>query len=154
MPDICGFLENPTLPSGRRYCEWYRTYLGPKYCPDRSSEFLGLPAATLAWLTPQDCYALRCSMLHQGYDDLTGQRCRDVLNEVIFISPGSNYKGMYAHCIRLSNVTINGRHFDDAVVLKVENFCEDMCEAVANWHSTVTENLPVIERMNELLRVY
>ncbi len=146
LPDICGHLQYGDIGSQARYCKWFRANLGNKYCPEN--------LAPLAWLSPEDCYALRCALLHLGSDDLTDQRCRDILHEVVFVSPDSGYFGISGHCTRLSNCSFYGRRFDEALVLKVANFCEDICEAVIHWYDTVISDDKLTHRLDDLMTVY
>lgn len=146
LPDICGHLQYGDLGSQTRYCKWFRANLGDKYCPESF--------APHAWLSPEDCYALRCAVVHQGSDELTDQRCRDILNEVVFASPDSDYLGISGHCTRLSNCDFYGGRFGETLVLKVADFCEDACEAVKGWCAAVMSDDRVTRRLEGLMRVY
>jgi len=146
MPDICGRLEDPTKPSDERYMDWFRRYLSGVY---------GAPTAE-PFLTPEDCYALRCALVHQGAADITGQKKKKILDEICFFRPGSQAFGPLrpGHCNRLTNVRVNDREFKSALCLMVTGFCEDMCKAVEKWLSDVAGNVGIQARMNDLLPIY
>ncbi|MBI2302920.1 MAG: hypothetical protein HYU66_28780 [Armatimonadetes bacterium] len=147
LPDICGSLERPQEYSKVRYVDWYRRYLSPAYAASPDHPFL----------SPEDCYALRCAMLHEGASDLTAQRSRDILDEVCFVSPVSGGLGGFVrvgHCFRLTNVAINEREFSSAVCLHVTAFCEDVCKGVEKWLCDVAGDADVQCRLNGLLTIY
>jgi hypothetical protein len=146
IPDICGRLEDPTRNATDRYLDWFRKYLSGVYCASPEHPFL----------TPEDCYALRCALLHQGAGDITTQKRRKILDEFCFFAPGSQGLGplRLGHCVRLTNVKINDGEFSDALCLDVTNFCEDMCKAVEKWLEDVAGNPEVQARMEDLLTIY
>ena len=146
LPDICGHLEHPSTGSQKRYTKWFKDYLGGKYCPDS--------IAPLTWISPDDCYALRCAVVHYGTHDLTTQHCKDILDETIFLKPNSNYIGLGGHCMRLHNMSYFGRFFKSAIVLHISTFCEDMCEGVVAWSNAVGSQPAVMGELEKLLVVY
>lgn len=146
IPDICGRLEDPTRSSSQRYIKWYERYLSASYAGNKECPFL----------TPSDCYALRCALLHEGATELSMQRCREILDEVCFIQPDSKGFGLLrpGHRTRLINVTVNDRHFKSTLCLHVDRFCEDMCTAVERWMGDVKADSDVQDRLNTLLKIY
>ena len=146
MPDVCGKLENPTLRSKQRYIEWFTKYMSTRYSGVRPFDFL----------IPENCYALRCAVLHQGEGGLP-QPIRQVLDEVCFIAPGSSGIGGFfrpGHCSRLMNTEVDGREFSDALCLHVDVFCEDVCRAVEAWLADMAQRPDVQGRMGDLLCIY
>jgi len=141
LPDICGRLEDPEKDSRERYEDWFRTYMAGIY-----------PSS---FLTPEDCYALRCAALHEGAGDISNQRSKKILDEVCFLSPDSH--GLHGfvpgHCNRLTNVAIGSREFGEALFLHVNNFCEDMCKGVEKWLVDVARNQDIKTRMKDLLTI-
>jgi len=57
LPDICGKLETPNENSKARSVRWLRTWIEPHYTDDELNH---------VFLSAEDCYALRCSFLHEG----------------------------------------------------------------------------------------
>jgi hypothetical protein len=129
VPDICGWLEDPTKGSRQRYTEWFDKYLLPKY----KNDFFG-PGFT--FLTGSDCYALRCSFLHEGADDITRQRAREVLSQITFSTTGS-------HLIKIN----------DIMLLNVSVFCTEVCDAVKSWLSDMETIQEMKDRMKELISI-
>ena len=113
LPDICGKVQYHCLNSSeKRYVQWFNKYLSNKYThgvgPDRQKH---------VFLSGEDCYALRCSLLHEGADVISHQRCRKVLDSFLFLTTGS-------HC---NYCNVNGHTF---LQLNVSNFCKDICDSV------------------------
>lgn len=58
VPDICGAMEAPDgIAKKKRYADWFDRYVAGAYAAG--------PSATPS-LTGEQCYAFRCSLLHQG----------------------------------------------------------------------------------------
>lgn len=101
LPDICAALESAdgeTRPE--RYRDWYTANLAAKY-PN---------------LTAQDCYLLRCGILHQGRLGHPGSQYA----RVIFGLPG---RGMTLHCTIVN----------DALQLNALIFCRGVLASVRAW---------------------
>jgi hypothetical protein len=136
LPDLCGYLENPKEGSQSRYENWFKRYILPKY-----SLRLGPKNELHIFLSASDCYALRCSFLHQGSDDISEQRARDMLNRFHFIEPK---KGSLIHCNQVG----------DALQLQVDIFCQDIIDGAQNWIADSQRNDDINHRMNNILRIY
>jgi len=128
IPDICGWLENPSKKSQERYQDWFDKYLSKNYKHPADHHF--------AFLASGDCYALRCSFLHQGIDDISNQRAKEVLARFVFTSTGP-------HCNRI----------DDVLVLNVGKFCAEMCDAAREWHVAVKGTAEIQQRIQELMTI-
>ena len=85
IPDICGQVEYPNLSgkghTGERYKKWFDNYIFDDYNATGASPFynpniqLGKNGLTLKELIPpdftsDDCYQLRCAVLHSGNTDM------------------------------------------------------------------------------------
>lgn len=127
LPDVCGRLIDPTQTSTKRYPQWFDRWVAPSY---------------LNFLSGADCYALRCSYLHEGGTDITNQRARDALDDFHFIVPPGN--GCSIHCNWINN----------KLQLQVDIFCLDIASAVDDWALSVKDNHEVQERMRSLIRIY
>jgi hypothetical protein len=134
LPDICGKLEGTNKSSSARYCEWFEKYL---------TQYKG-------YLSGSDCYALRCSFLHEGSDNIETQRSRDVLDRFIFMTGGP-------HCFYFSKSKFGDSKYDgkDVLVLNLQSFCHDIVEAVEKWllnsvgDQTIEQNLDNMLKINE-----
>ena len=134
LPDICGFLETPSVGSQARYIAWCNRFLVPRY-----TSRVGANGIEHVFLHGEDCYALRCAFLHEGADEILRQRAHKALESFVFIDPPPG--GGSVHCNQ-SNAKLQ---------LQVDRFCEDLCDGVEAWCSAVTRNTDVQSRMKELL---
>lgn len=94
------------------------------------------------FLSSDDCYALRCSYLHEGSGDITGQKARKVLERFHFIEPPRN--GGTFHRIQSKNV----------LLLQIDLFCQDMIDGVTAWERTVWANGTVFQQKLALLKIH
>jgi len=133
IPDICGKLEGEQK-SSKRYPAWFNKYLGKKY---------------QNFLSGDDCYALRCSYLHEGSDNIEMQRAKDVLDHFVFISDGS-------HCNRFNNCYFGDPKYDgkNFLQLSVRQFCQDMVEAANQWLEDVSSNQEIQSNIREMLTIH
>lgn len=131
LPDICGKLQDSGEPSSRkRYVRWFDQYLATKYR-------LNVGGMELVFLTGADCYALRCSFLHGGADDITDQQTRDVLSRFFFTTQPK-------HLIRVA----------DTLTVNVTRFCEEICSAVDQWSADHAADENIQLRLDGMLRIH
>ncbi len=133
VPDICSSLENSTHNSKERYINWFKKYLDDKYNK---------------YLSGDDCYALRCSYIHEGTNVIEHQRARKVLDKFVFIPQGS-------HFILISNCNFGGTADDNKNILQlsVETFCKDIIEAARKWLGDIESNSEIQERISDMLKI-
>lgn len=136
LPDICGKLEFPELSSEKRYKDWFDRYMGAKYQYNDN-----------IFLSSNDCYALRCALLHEGSDDITQQRCQKVLEKFLFISEGP-------HCNYMQNNYVNSQRVKTTLQLRVDKFCEDICDSVELWLKDMSADAVIINRIKNTIKVY
>ena len=129
LPDICAALEHGSA-TGARYAAWFETNL-----PDYKG-----------FLSGRDCYALRCSLLHQGKDDISEQRIREVLEHYVFLESG-------AHCNLFADISINGEDLS-FLQLNAAAFCEDLCRAAETWISSVSSNTDIRNRLKSTIKIH
>lgn len=123
VPDICGYLESPTTRTQRRYERWFEKYMLSKYTIEMGPN----STSTLhTFLSPSDCYALRCAFLHEGREEILEQRARNVLNRFHFIEPPPRGGDM-----------IHRNQYNDVLQLQVDIFCEEILEGLRNWRQDV-----------------
>lgn len=123
LPDICGHIETPEKGSKVRYVDWYNRYMLNKY-----TYFLGTDKEEHIFLRGEDCYALRCSYLHQGGSNIENQRARQALSDFLFIDPPESGGLMHLN------------QFNNALQLQVDIFCLDMANSVEEWANTEVQN--------------
>lgn len=129
LPDICVALES-NKSCGEKYSQWFESHL---------TEYQG-------FLSGNDCYALRCSLLHQGKDDISDQRLRDALEHYVFLTKGP-------HCNLWKDSEINGVK-TSFLQLNVGKFCEDMCLAVEKWLIKDSNNSDIQKRLKDTLEIH
>lgn len=134
IPDICGKLEGEQI-SSRRYVAWFDKYLGKKY---------------QNFLSGNDCYALRCSYLHEGSDNVETQKAKDVLDKFVFISDSSAHRNKFSRC-NFGDSKYNGKFF---LQLSVRQFCEEIIEATEQWLFDVKSNESVQKNIKEMLKIH
>lgn len=130
MPDICSKLQDPiSKKSGKRYQAWFDKYLKPAY----KSDFHG---PDFHFLTAGDCWALRCSLLHEGTDEISTQESREVLKKFKFTTQGV-HRGMMG----------------DILILNVSVFCDEMIAAIESWIADTKSDPKIQERIREMAKV-
>jgi len=136
VPDICGYLESPTVRSQVRYERWFAKYMLPNYLAHIGSE-----KTPHTFLSPSDCYALRCALFHEGREEITEQRAREALDRFHFIEPPPSGQ---IHCNQVNNV----------LQLQVDIFCNDVLSGLREWFQHF-QNVPDVgKRIGGLLKVY
>lgn len=136
LPDIAGKIEYPNSTSGDRYADWFNHYVGNNY-----KSMMGPQRIEHIFLSGDDCYALRCSFLHEGKSEIKHQRARDILEDFIFIAP---VQGSYFHC----NQT------NDKLQLQVDVFCGDIINGVRQWLEDISADAKKQLDLNNLLEIH
>lgn len=129
LPDICGKLEHPDRTSSSRYVAWFDKYIREKYIGGPNNDI---------FLTGSDCYALRCSLLHEGRDDISEQKIQETLEKFKFVS------------LPQGNIIHNNR-VGEMLQLQVDIFCNDILEGIENWEEHIKDNKQIQEKMTNLL---
>lgn len=130
IPDICFKIENSELPTNKRYPAWFDKYKYEKYNDH---------------LTGRDCYALRCSYLHEGSHIIEGQSIREDINKFSF-SP----KGI--HLISFKGISVGSKEYGKNIChLAVKSFCEDMIRFAENWLADIQSIEEIQIKMNEMI---
>jgi hypothetical protein len=136
IPDICGYLESPTVGSQTRYEQWFAKYMLPKYSRGPREDI-----APQIFLSPSDCYALRCALLHQGSEEITGQSARKALDRFRFIEPPPSGQ---IHCNRIR----------DVLQLQVDIFCNDVLSGLRKWLQDIQGNSSIEQCIGNILKIY
>ena len=107
IPDMCAGLESADgQTTGPKYIAWFDKWVAVKYG---------------GRVTGQDCYGLRCSLLHQG----RAQPHRGLYARAIFVEPGPI--GVFHNNV-----------LNDALNLDIPTFCHDMIDSARQWLPTVS----------------
>jgi hypothetical protein len=108
IPDMCAGMEtNDGRTTGALYKAWFDAHVGPKYVmgPDRQPSMTG-----------EDCYGLRCALLHQG----RLQPHQGGYQRVLFIEPHGG-------------ITLHNNVMNDVLNIDVPTFANDMVSAAETW---------------------
>lgn len=118
IPDICGSINTPNENSSKkRFIEWYDAFVLPRF----SQVFSNGEGDLL--LNGADCYALRCSFLHNGIENISNQRAKELLEKFYFIQP-------------LKSWSFNTRSRNNMLIIQIDRFCKLICDAVDDWLKT------------------
>jgi hypothetical protein len=135
IPDITGKIDSPNTGSNKRYADWFDIYLGEKY-----KAMMGQPKTEYIFLSGNDCYALRCSFLHEGKSKITHQRAREVLEDFQFNAP---LEGMTVHCNSSGN----------KLQLQVDIFSKDIIEGIQKWLIDIKDDAQKQLELNKFLNI-
>jgi hypothetical protein len=136
LPDICGKFETPNEGSKARSVRWLKTWIEPLY-----TRHIGADRREHVFLSSEDCYALRCSFLHEGISNIGEQRARKALDDFHFITP---HPRRHIHC----------NQSDNTLQLQVDVFCNEVADAVDKWAVSVQLNQEVQQRMSSLIFIH
>ncbi len=134
LPDICARLESPNgKTSGKKYAAWFDKYMAHHY------RFkVGINQDQVILLSGNDCYALRCALLHEGGVDITTQKIRESLEKFHF-----------------TTTTVHGNRINTTLQLDVPTFCTQICSGAEQWQDDFTKHHPDKQyRMKELVTVF
>ncbi|MGB3161537.1 MAG: hypothetical protein WBA84_09855 [Carnobacterium sp.] len=133
IPDMCSNLEYFDLKEvGIRYRKWFDNYLHGEY-----NDWHPMMSA-------YDFYALRCAYLHAGESDISGNKQRKIVDEFKFMAPKVN-DGIFSgsHKIKIDNY----------LILRVDLFCLEICEAVKKWISKNKDNKKVQIGVSKIIEI-
>jgi hypothetical protein len=148
LPDICSKITYGEKSSGKKYAEWFDSYVGNFYKTDytqnqlemakkySASNYAGMLKGTK--LSGNDCYALRCAFLHEGLGEISTQRAREILDEIKFLEP--NYQ-----------LNMHGSIINNKLLLHIDEFCTHILQGVEKWKNDL--NVEQTERFNTFLMV-
>nr|WP_313091612.1 hypothetical protein [Moraxella sp. CTOTU48268] len=136
LPDICGKIDEPSLGSKARTINWYNKYLKPTY-----TSAVGAERQEHVFLTGSDFYALRCAYLHEGSDDITTQRAREILEKFKFVQPTTS--GIFIHR--------NTKH--TTLQLQVSEFGAEVLNAVETWLSDISDDTEKMNKTENFLKI-
>lgn len=127
LPDICSGLSTPDQKGKSKYIAWVDEYLfeRPYY---------------RTMMTASDVYALRCSYLHAGIDDVSEQYASEALDKYKIVFPGDKL-GMHLNKL--------GRE----VVIDVQKFSEDMFHSILDWIEKNRECPEINNRAERILSI-
>jgi hypothetical protein len=109
LPDMCSGLEaSDGKTNGPLYQAWFDRHVAHKYLTANGPSFSG-----------EDCWGLRCAMLHQG----RLEPHKGAYKRILFIEPHSG-------------MTLHNNVLNDALNIDVTRFAFDMIESAEQWLAT------------------
>jgi hypothetical protein len=133
LPDICSRLQSEDdRTDGKKYASWFDQYLSSVYK-------VNIPGGgTHTFMSGDDCYVLRCSLLHQGFSDVSHQKKKGVLDRFYFTS-------LPQHRIQIA-ATLH---------LNMALFCREMTDGVNVWLKWFAEeHKDKLYKLEDMLQVH
>lgn len=130
IPDICGALESDDgKASKEKYIVWFEKYLDPIYSKGHEE-----------FISGEDCYYLRCSILHQG----RMSHKKSKYDRIMFLEPSD---------FIVHNIVIKGEK-ESVLVIDVIQFCFDVMKALRQWLDKVKETENYKNNSNLFMKRY
>lgn len=120
LPDICAVLQGDTRDVGERYVAWYKKNGGK-------------------FLTGEECYKFRCSLLHQG-STIPDKKHQTTYSRIILMEP--------------SYITTKACNIQNLKIFNVEDFCENILHSVENWLVINEGSVEYKRNYNRFIRRY
>jgi hypothetical protein len=144
LPDICASLEDPGPgKSQKRYERWCRQWLQPKFTsppgPFRSEPWV--------WITAEDVFQLRCSLIHSGRAEIEPSKRTGVDRFLFFDQSAKSHMMKFENC-SLGGVTAN------LVQVKADLFSEEVFKAVDEWDASVAGDTKIQAEKAKLLFIH
>jgi hypothetical protein len=122
LPDICSALQEEDGRTTREaYKRWFDINLGSKF----------------ETLSADDCYSLRCGVLHQGRMGL--------------MRKGRQF-GRVLFSVRDTSGLFDSNRLDDAVQFDTTTFCNVIAEAVREWFQAAQDDPIVVQNLPNLVK--
>ena len=131
LPDICSKIEyNDIQRTTKRYKKWISEYMQPT---------LDSKVSNIKYLTPENIYELRCSMVHEGTSNPSNQKGFkkdiDTSTELDELIPYVNSVGWEA--IAFANSQIHGSNkYKNSLFVDIDYFCNQIIKSVEYWISS------------------
>jgi len=123
IPDMCAALESDDGRSTAvKYQAWFEKWA----------------AHRMSLMTAEDCYSLRCGLIHQGR--LGG--LKGAVSRVVFPLPNPAF------------VTLANCKFNDVYVYDISRFCSDMISSSNDWWQASKDNSTVLKNAQHVLKVH
>ena len=117
LPDVCGVVEFGLVARSRqRYIDWFRLFPGRKYVRSGYQN-------SVDFLLAENCYALRCSLLHMAQSDIGTQSARvGNLTKIHFHTDSFDTGHCNLNCDAIEGLQLN-----------VGRFRQDMVDGCREW---------------------
>jgi hypothetical protein len=138
IPDICGSLVDPGAgKSKQRYLDWYTKWVLPKFTLE-----IGPSREKKVFISADDCYQLRCSLIHSGTAEIEPGG-KSILDRFVFFdeSAGSHL-----------NYTRDGAA--NFLQLKAPDFANAVFDAADEWDTKVSNDAAIQAEKAKLLTIH
>ena len=143
IPDICASLEDPGPgKSKERHVRWFRDWAEPKFTSRLGSGMRHV------FISAEDCYRLRCSVVHSGQSYIDDQNTKG-LNRFEFFD---ETVGAHLNWFQLNFA--DGRCAEGFLQLKASSFSRTMFEIANEWDSAKANDAAVQQQKAKLLLVH
>jgi hypothetical protein len=133
IPDICAALGSSNgKTSEAKYIEWFDKNVAPLYYLPA----MGIHTEDYQVVTGQDCYGLRCSLLHQG----RARPHKGQYQRILLMLPGGPAKSGFIR--------------PDKLILGIEFFCQNIVDAARTWCETARGSSPYDQNYTEYMKYY
>jgi len=134
IPDICGALDSDNgYATAEKYKDWHRRYVAPKYELDPAwRRMLGRDY----YLSPEDCYIFRNSLLHQGTT----------------LHPGAGWERIFFVEPSVLTITSHLNVVDNALNIDLRTFCDDVITGAEQWLDEVESTERYLRNYDGFLR--
>jgi hypothetical protein len=165
LPDIAGNIDYPKDGSQKRYVKWFDKYIKHKY-PSTNKVYYGIEGFVLGvkqqhsskpfMITGEECYAIRCVVLHEGRFKINGQ---SVLKS---LSNGHNVIDKIAESVKFAvdenssnSDTVNVQFIKKQAILEinVQRFCVDFKDGLYQWLDDIKHNSIKQERLKQTIKI-
>jgi hypothetical protein len=142
VPDICGSLEDPGPGKSKtRYTAWYSRWALSKFSAE-----IGPMKTPTVFISADDCYQLRCSLIHSGSAEIEPGK-QSALDRFIFCDKSSG-----AHLNLFQGAKINGVK-TSFLQLKADKLSESMYCAADEWDAVVASDKKIQAEKAKLLMI-
>ena len=123
LPDICGKVRFPNERSHPRYVNWFEEYAQPLFSAT-ATVFPDNITKHFAVLTSEECYSLRCAVLHAGNQKFKSNTLSRI---ILHVNKGSELFDNYF--VRAG----------DCASFDCKDLCEKICIAAENYYESVVD---------------
>lgn len=93
------------------------------------------------FLSGNDCYALRCALLHEGVENIGAQRAQEALESFHFTIPPEN------GCVHMNQV-------GSVLQLQINEFAKDVIAGIQSWLYDISADEQKQSELAGLMKVY
>jgi hypothetical protein len=140
LPDICGALAYPGVGVTKRYTDWCREWVQPKF----TRGIHPIDGTPLILIRAEDVYQLRCSLLHQGTGEVALDRRTGIDRFLVFDHTTGAHLTVFWDC------EVNGETAN-LIQLKADLFSEELFEAADEWNAASAGDVRIRSEQAELL---